>query len=239
MTTYYMLDPQGVLSGPVELPVIPGLGIQLPSNAVGLKQELGAPPAGKCWVLVNAKAALVADCRGEVYSTETGEPVQHTEPGQLPEGLTSTPRPTADYAWGDGKWTLDPSLQAQNQAAARKAQHVLIDTERDRRIDAGIEFQGVKFQSRATDRENIAGAAQLGFMAVVAGAQPGDLRWSDPEQDFTWIASDNSLFPMDAHTAVALGKAAAERKQVLIFAARQLKDMESIPADYTNDKWWP
>ena len=52
-----------------------------------------------------------------------------------------------------------------------------VDAERDRRIDAGIEFRGVMFQSRATDRENIAGAAQLAFMAMVAGAQPGDLRW--------------------------------------------------------------
>ncbi|UZZ12186.1 DUF4376 domain-containing protein [Ectopseudomonas mendocina] len=114
-----------------------------------------------------------------------------------------------------------------------------VDRERDRRIDAGIQFQGVTFQSRATDRENIAGAAQLGFMAVVAGAQAGDLRWSSPDQDFAWIASDNSLVHMDAQTVVAFGKAAAERKQSLIFAARQLKDMAEIPADYTDDKWWP
>lgn len=114
-----------------------------------------------------------------------------------------------------------------------------VDKERDQRIDAGIEFQNIIFQSRATDRENIAGAAQLGFMAVMAGAQPGDLRWSSPDQDFAWIASDNSLVPMDAHTVVAFGKAAAERKQALIFAARKLKDMESIPVDYADDKWWP
>lgn len=44
---------------------------------------------------------------------------------------------------------------------------------------------------------------------------------------------------MDAQTVVAFGKAAAERKQTLIFAARQLKDMQSIPADFTDDKWWP
>jgi hypothetical protein len=114
-----------------------------------------------------------------------------------------------------------------------------VDMERDRRIDAGVEFQSVMFQSRATDRENIAGAAQLGFMAVVGGAEASDLRWSNPDQDFAWIASDNSLVPMDAQTVVAFGKAATERKQALIFAARQLKDMEPIPADFTDDKWWP
>ncbi|MCL8309008.1 DUF4376 domain-containing protein [Pseudomonas putida] len=114
-----------------------------------------------------------------------------------------------------------------------------VDAERDRRIDAGVRFQDVLYQSRATDRENISGAAQLGFMAVVAGAQPGDFRWSDPDEDFQWIAADNSLVSMDAQTVVAFGKAAAERKQGLIFAGRQLKDMNPIPADFTDDKWWP
>lgn len=114
-----------------------------------------------------------------------------------------------------------------------------VDAERDRRIDAGVQFQGVMYQSRATDRENISGAAQLGFMAVVAGAQLDDLRWSDPDEDFQWIAADNSLVPMDAQTVVAFGKAAAERKQNLIFAGRQLKDMSPIPTDFADDKWWP
>lgn len=114
-----------------------------------------------------------------------------------------------------------------------------VDAERDRRIDAGVEFKGVMFQSRATDRENVAGAAQLGFMAMVGGAQLGDLRWSNPEQDFAWIASDNTLVAMDAQTVVAFGKAAAERKQALIFAAREIKDLVPIPTDYADDKWWP
>ncbi|BBT40868.1 DUF4376 domain-containing protein [Pseudomonas putida] len=113
-----------------------------------------------------------------------------------------------------------------------------VDAERDRRIDAGVTFQNVLFQSRATDRENIAGAAQLGFVAVVAGAQVGDLRWSDPNNDFTWIAADNSLVPMDAPTVVEFGRTVAQRRQALIFAGRQLKDMNPIPADYTDDKWW-
>ncbi len=115
---------------------------------------------------------------------------------------------------------------------------VLIDQERDRRIDAGLEFQGVQYQSRAADRENIAGAAQLAFMAVVAGARTNDLRWSSPDSYFVWIASNNNLVPMDAQTVVAFGRAAAERKQSLILAGRDLKDMSPIPADFTDDKWW-
>jgi hypothetical protein len=48
----------------------------------------------------------------------------------------------------------------------------------------------VLYQSTTTDRENIAGAAQMAFMAVVAGVQPGDLRWSNPDKDFAWICAE-------------------------------------------------
>jgi len=114
-----------------------------------------------------------------------------------------------------------------------------VDVERDRRMTAGFEFQGTLFQSRPSDHENIIGAAQLAFMAVAGGAKPGNLRWSDSNQDFTWIAADNSLVPMDAPTVVDLGKAVIARKQALIHAGRQLKDMETIPGDYADGKWWP
>lgn len=114
-----------------------------------------------------------------------------------------------------------------------------VDAERDRRIDAGFTFNGVVFQSRATDRENVAGAAQLAFMAVVGGAQPGDLRWASAGTDYQWIAADNSIVTMDAPTVVDFGKAAAAEKQALIFAARTIKDMNPIPADFADDKWWP
>ncbi|WP_313473945.1 DUF4376 domain-containing protein [Stutzerimonas kunmingensis] len=114
-----------------------------------------------------------------------------------------------------------------------------VDAERDRRIDAGLTFNGVQFQSRAADRENINGKALQAYMAIAAGAQPGDLRWANAEQDFAWIASDNSLIPMDAQTVIEFGNAAAAHKEAHIFAARRLKDMNQIPDDFTADSWWP
>lgn len=137
---------------------------------------------------------------------------------------------------------LEPLTAAQIAAhlhPVRQLTGAEVDAERDRRMDSGIRFKGATFQSRPTDRENITGAAQLAFMAIVGGAKPGDLRWSDPDQDFTWIAADNSLVPMDAPTVVEFGKVAAARKQALIYAARQLKDKAAIPSDYADDKWWP
>lgn len=114
-----------------------------------------------------------------------------------------------------------------------------IDAERDRRIDAGITFDGVLYQSKTTDRENIAGAAQMALMAVVAGVHPGNLRWSNPDQDFAWICAENTLVPMDAQTVVEFGRAAALRKSELIYAGRALKDLPETPENFTDDVWWP
>jgi hypothetical protein len=95
---------------------------------------------------------------------------------------------------------------------------------RDILIDAGFVFEGVTYQSRATDRENIMGAALMASLAITDGAQPGDYRWSAPAADFEWIALDNSKVKMDAQTVLKLGMAQAARKQQLIFAARAIKD---------------
>ncbi|MDV2965098.1 DUF4376 domain-containing protein [Nitratireductor aquimarinus] len=114
-----------------------------------------------------------------------------------------------------------------------------IDAERDRRINGGFTFEGVEYQSRPEDRENIAGAATAALGAIVAGAQPGDLRWHGGTEDFAWIAADNTMHTMDAQTVYAFGQAAMAHKQAHIFAARTLKDADPIPGDFADDQWWP
>lgn len=113
-----------------------------------------------------------------------------------------------------------------------------VDMERDRRISAGFVFAGKLYQSRPEDRENIAGASTAALAALVNGAQPGDYRWHGGDSDFCWIAADNSLTPMDAQTVFALGQAAMAHKQAHIFAARAVKDMEPIPADFADNAYW-
>ena len=115
-----------------------------------------------------------------------------------------------------------------------------VDAERDRRIDDGMVWDGVTYQTRPQDRENVAGASILALAAISNGAQPGDLRWHGEDTDFVWIAEDNSLNPMDAPTFFAFAQAMAKHKSAHIFAARAIKDMDTIPADYaTNEAYWP
>ncbi|MBN8931993.1 MAG: DUF4376 domain-containing protein [Rhizobium pusense] len=120
-----------------------------------------------------------------------------------------------------------------------------VDVERDRRIDAGFDFDGVRYQSRPEDRENIAGAVKAATDAIALGALPGNLGWKrllDPAapEIFRWIAADNTTHPMDAETVMRFGYAALGHKQAHIFAARAIKDSSPIPADYaTNPAYWP
>lgn len=114
-----------------------------------------------------------------------------------------------------------------------------IDRERARRIAAGLQFDGVLYQSDPDALINIQGAATSALAAIMAGALPGDLRWHGGPADFVWIAWDNSETPMDAQTMLAFGRAAMAHKSRCIFAGRALKGQQPIPADYADDRHWP
>lgn len=132
--------------------------------------------------------------------------------------------------------------QASKDAEAGKALAAIRDSitaERDRRFNAGITFQGNRFQTRPQDIENITGSSIKALKAIVKGAQEGDLRWHGGTNPFVWIAEDNSLVPMDAHTLYAFGEAIMEYKEKLIFRAYSLKQANPIPSDITLDVYWP
>lgn len=114
-----------------------------------------------------------------------------------------------------------------------------VNTERDRRISSNFLFNDVEFQSRPEDRENVAGATTWASLALIGGAQPGDYRWHGGEDDFGWIAADNSIVKMDAPSMIDFGKALGAWKSAHIFAARALKDLKEVPAEFANDKYWP
>lgn len=115
----------------------------------------------------------------------------------------------------------------------------VVNEERNRRIFSGFTFNGSTFQSRLEDQKRISGASILAAVAIMSGAKAGDLRWHGGDSDFAWIAADNVLVPMDAHTVIAFGQAAARHETLHVFAARALKDMTPIPFDYASDRFWP
>ncbi|WP_349745681.1 tail fiber assembly protein [Pseudomonas frederiksbergensis] len=104
---YYLLENSGALSGPVEFPVTPGIGIQLPSNAVELSFELPPAESGRIWALVNNVPREVIDRRGLVYRKDGGAQQVWSELGELPEVFTVEPWPGNYYVWNDNGWKLD------------------------------------------------------------------------------------------------------------------------------------
>lgn len=82
------------------------------------------PPAGPGVASVRQGDGwlVVPDHRGTVYSTETGEPLEFSNLGDLPYGLTATPRPSEAHRWSAEGWRLDPAIAAGLVATRRRVE---------------------------------------------------------------------------------------------------------------------
>lgn len=183
------------------------------------------------------------DGNGEPILDENDDPVMesYVDPAVQfppPRIMSAEERTRVGLTWVDPPPTPAPVITEEKKRR-------WVNAEWARRLDGGftVDFgspTGVRaFQSHADARENIAGALSLSGLAVVAGAQVGDLRWANPDVDFEWIAADNSRVKMDAQTCMAFCQAAIAYKSALTFAGRTLKDLETIPEDVTDDQYWP
>lgn len=118
---------------------------------------------------------------------------------------------------------------------------VAVDAERDRRILA-FSYAGKAYQLDDNSQQNIIAATTRAILVLSAGgtlAAPGNLRWFDPSNDFGWIATDNSIVPMDATAMATFGGAVQTWVSRHIFAARAIKNLSPIPADFAADSRWP
>ncbi len=113
-----------------------------------------------------------------------------------------------------------------------------VDRERDRRLGAFV-FGGVEYDFDTASRALIGKARGSALPAILAGAQVGDYRWADIDNDFGWIDKANEYNLMDAHTCLAFGNAAASWEGRHIIAGRVIKNMTPIPANYASNDWWP
>jgi hypothetical protein len=114
-----------------------------------------------------------------------------------------------------------------------------VDRECDRRLRGTAAFGAHTFQTDQLSLIRIAGAGSLAAAALVAGAQPGDYRWHGGGEDFVWFSADNTAVPLDAQAMFSFAQAMAIREGDFVRASRALKGMTPIPADFTDNRYWP
>lgn len=170
---------------------------------------------------------IAAEYPATQRAIETGntlEPITYAAEPARPNGMVVTlnDAPTLlDGVWTWG-WTVSPMTP--EQVAARKTVRKNdVTALRDQKVDAGFMFEGVLYQSRPQDRENVSGVHQRAKDWLDGGGDPTTLRWANPNVDFVFIAADNSMHPMTAPTAKALGVALYDFKSACIFHAYELK----------------
>ncbi|MFP3567313.1 tail fiber assembly protein [Paraburkholderia sp. SIMBA_030] len=74
---------------------------------------------------LNGTWKLLPDYRGRIlYRQDNGEAAEILVAGTTPaeNGLTETPRPSAEHVWRDGAWTIDPAIVAQTLRSAAMAE---------------------------------------------------------------------------------------------------------------------
>lgn len=164
------------------------------------------------------------------------------DPDNIPDWASGWPEVVGEFGVGD---TYD--TQTKTFIKAPKPPVVVtpeqVKAERDERMSSGFVFNvrgtDYLFQSDPGSMQNITGAATLAGFAIMAGSQPGDLLWANPDRPFAWITADNSVVSMDAHETFAMGKVAAAHRTGHIFASKALSSQPTIPVNYTDDANWP
>ena len=93
-----------------------------------------------------------------------------------------------------------------------------VDALRDGKIFAGFTHNGIRYQTRKGDLDNLAGKAVESLM--------------EPESEQHWIAEDNSITRFTGAEFRAFAKAVSEHKSSFIFAARNTKNTIINAPDY-------
>ena len=91
----------------------------------------------------------------------------------------------------------------------------LVDSIRDELMDAGVEYNGVLFQTRAQDRENITDELMLAILKKL----------NHQFYETEWIVADNSRHLLDEEDIIKLATLVANRRTELTFRAREIKDL--------------
>lgn len=242
MSAIYLIGQAGVLSGPVTLSVIPGVGCQMPENAVELAGELAAAPDGYVWAMVAGALLKTKDNRGTVYSTATGEPQLYSELGNLPKGLTTKPRPSLAYSWSGGEWKIDSALVAQLKEEAQAVAWENIKAERDRRKEAGFKVGDSWVHSDLFSRSQWLGLKDNARDALAAGGTMGGVLRDSDGQVIIWKMLDGAFAEVTAQLAFDV-VASVTRSDMAIFKAAETHSAHmraaADPSAYDFTDGWP
>lgn len=113
----------------------------------------------------------------------------------------------------------------------------MVNDERDRRLQLSFPFMGKMIQRDDVSLRRIQGAAQMAMTAVMSGVAHDSVEWVNG-QPLRWITEDNTMLELSPFQTIQMGQAAAEVETRLIFAAKNLKGMDPIPKNFTDDIWW-
>lgn len=156
---------------------------------------------------------IIQDWRGtQLYRTADGSMVDFADLretwsglGDLPPGLTDTPRPSSSYIWDSG-WRFDIDLAK----AVRTAE---IDAERVSRESGSFGYQGKYFAADTDAERRMVSAAQMASVALSTGRA----------FSMTWPALDGSQVELDANGVVDLVMALAAHRDNCARMANELK----------------
>lgn len=142
--------------------------------------------------------------------------------------------PDVGIGWAyDGETFAAPLLAPLPLPERAAAMADAVNAIRDDRTANAFVFAGVLFQlDDARSQPRITAMGADARFAVLGGAQPGNLRWADPDHDFGWIATDNSVMPMDAQTMVAFSDAAKLWVSRHTFAGAAIKKAIAAAEDH-------
>jgi hypothetical protein len=141
-------------------------------------------------------------------------------------------------------WRANEAWDGVEPNPARAVTRDMVDVEYRARLAVGFTYGGNLFDFNEDSRVSILGAVAAAQRHVqLAALDPavaiGKADWLREGTDFTFTDATDAEVPLTAMEMIALGMAAAEHLDSHHDARRALKAMDPIPADYTDDIYWP
>lgn len=175
---------------------------------------------------VSNNVSVVADYRNvDTYNTSTGEKEAVAELGDLPNHLSTEPRPSEYHTWGGTKWALKAADKARKLQDEQAQAWVNIKAKREQNRYGGIEVAGKWYHTDDSSRLQyltLSGLPQL----------PANLQWKTMDNSF--VAMTKELVAQIVAAAIAAEQADFANAETHRLAMLQSNN----PLDYDYSGGW-